>query len=47
MSVECDHCGLPVPAGLVETEAEHQFCCQGCRMVFEAIHETGLQGLVG
>jgi Cu2+-exporting ATPase len=40
--VKCDHCGLPVPAGLVEPEAEHQFCCNGCKMVFEAIRGCGL-----
>lgn len=40
--VTCDHCGLPVPAGLVDREAEQQFCCNGCRMVFEAISGCGL-----
>lgn len=38
----CDHCGLPVPAGLVDPEAEHQFCCHGCRSVYEVLHGAGL-----
>jgi Cu2+-exporting ATPase len=44
MSVECDHCGLPVPAGLVEDGAKLQFCCNGCRVAFQVIHEHGLDG---
>jgi len=32
-----------VPAGLVEDGAERQFCCNGCRTVYEAIHGCGLQ----
>jgi Cu2+-exporting ATPase len=39
----CDHCGLPVPAALIAEGAERQFCCQGCRFVYEAIHEQGLE----
>jgi Cu2+-exporting ATPase len=42
MSIECDHCSLPVPAGLVEPGAERQFCCNGCRVAFEVIHDHGL-----
>lgn len=38
----CAHCTLPVPAGLVREAAEHQFCCPGCRAVFEQIHACGL-----
>ncbi|HEX2839571.1 MAG TPA: heavy metal translocating P-type ATPase [Phycisphaerales bacterium] len=38
----CTHCGLDVPAGLVEHDAEHQFCCEGCRAAFHVIHEGGL-----
>ncbi len=41
-SPACTHCGLPVPAGLVEAGAEAQFCCQGCRMVHRIIHDHGL-----
>jgi len=42
MSIECDHCGLPVPAGLVDPEAERQFCCGGCRVAFDVIQGAGL-----
>ena len=38
----CSHCGLPVPAGLVEPGAEQQFCCGGCRAVYEMIHACNL-----
>ncbi len=38
----CDHCGLPVPAGMVNTDAEIQFCCNGCKLVYETIHSCGL-----
>lgn len=41
--VACSHCLLPVPAGLVEAGAEHQFCCGACRAVWEAIHGCGLE----
>ncbi|UCD75943.1 MAG: heavy metal translocating P-type ATPase [Phycisphaerales bacterium] len=40
--VICDHCKLPVPSGLIDPAAERQFCCGGCRMVWEAIHGCGL-----
>jgi Cu2+-exporting ATPase len=39
----CAHCGLAVPAGLVEAHAERQFCCHGCRAVFESLHACGLE----
>ncbi|RMH00916.1 MAG: heavy metal translocating P-type ATPase, partial [Planctomycetota bacterium] len=42
-TVRCAHCSLPVPPGLVEDGAERQFCCQGCRTVWEAIHGSGLE----
>ena len=38
----CSHCRLPVPAGLVEEGAPRQFCCGGCRTVYELIHVHGL-----
>ena len=38
----CAHCGLPVPSGLVTDSSEAQFCCVGCRTVFEILHEHGL-----
>jgi Cu2+-exporting ATPase len=41
-NVVCDHCGLPVPPGLVDPEADQQFCCNGCRSVYEIIHSCGL-----
>jgi Cu2+-exporting ATPase len=39
----CTHCGLPVPAGLIEPGVEHPFCCNGCRTVHEVIHHHGLE----
>ena len=38
----CIHCGLPVPRGLFDPDAEHQFCCNGCRGAYELIHSCGL-----
>jgi len=38
----CTHCGLPVPAGLLEPHAPRQFCCGGCRTAYAVIHEVGL-----
>jgi len=40
--VRCSHCGLPVPAGLVEPDSPLQFCCHGCRTVYQVIHGCGL-----
>ncbi|MDE3174390.1 MAG: heavy metal translocating P-type ATPase, partial [Gemmatimonadota bacterium] len=40
--VPCTHCGLIVPAGLVEPGAGRQFCCAGCRSAYEILHEHGL-----
>lgn len=42
MACTCDHCGLPVPAGLVEAGAERQFCCGACRTAYRVIHAAGL-----
>jgi len=42
--IRCDHCGLPVPAGLVDDSAELQFCCSGCRVAYDVIHGAGLEG---
>ncbi|MEO1718204.1 MAG: heavy metal translocating P-type ATPase [Planctomycetota bacterium] len=39
---QCTHCGLPVPAGLVERNSEKQFCCGACRIAYAAISECGL-----
>ncbi len=41
--VDCTHCGLPVPAALVEPGSEQQFCCNGCRMVYRVIQGYGLE----
>lgn len=41
--VPCRHCGLPVPAGLVDPAATDQFCCSGCRTVHEVLHSHGLE----
>ncbi|WP_442485725.1 heavy metal translocating P-type ATPase [Aeoliella sp. SH292] len=41
-AVACEHCGLPVPRGLVDPVAEHQFCCHGCRTVYELLHDNSL-----
>lgn len=43
-SVECDHCKLPVPVGLIEPDAEFQFCCNGCKSVWNILHGAGLDG---
>ncbi len=38
----CAHCGLDVPAGLLDAVAERQFCCTGCRTAYAILHEHGL-----
>ena len=38
----CAHCGLPVPPGLMDQEAERNFCCTGCRTAYEILNEHGL-----
>ena len=40
--VACSHCGLPVSAGLVQVGASEQFCCNGCKTVYEIINTCGL-----
>ncbi len=42
-SHRCAHCSLPVPANHVEEGATHQFCCAGCRTVFEVLNQAGLE----
>ncbi len=39
----CSHCGLPVPAGLIEPGAVEQFCCSGCRVAYRVIRGAGLE----
>lgn len=46
-TIFCDHCGLPVPAGLIDTESDLQFCCSGCRLAYQIIHDHGLDGFYG
>lgn len=41
-SVACEHCGLPVPKGLVDPAADHQFCCSGCETVYGLLEGEGL-----
>lgn len=38
----CAHCGLPVPPGLIEPDAEQQFCCHACETVHHMIRSCGL-----
>jgi len=45
--VLCDHCGLPVPKGLIAEAETHQFCCNGCSTVFSILNSTGLEGYYG
>ena len=40
--VSCTHCGLPVPRGLIVENSKLQFCCNGCKTVYEVIHACGL-----
>jgi len=40
---DCDHCGLPVPRGLIEAGAQRQFCCRGCFAAWGILHEHGLE----
>lgn len=41
-AVACSHCRADVPAGLIEPGEEHQFCCSGCRTVFDVLRSAGL-----
>lgn len=38
----CAHCGLPVPAGYVDSATVDQFCCAGCRTAYAILNEHGL-----
>ncbi|MEZ6234795.1 MAG: heavy metal translocating P-type ATPase [Phycisphaerales bacterium] len=38
----CTHCGLGVPAALIQPDAIEQFCCDACRLVYQTIHACGL-----
>jgi len=41
--VDCTHCGLPVPAGLIVSQREAQFCCHGCQTAHQLITANGLE----
>jgi len=47
-SAACFHCGLPIePATLQHSVIQGEdrgFCCSGCMLVCQAIHESGLDG---
>ncbi len=43
----CAHCGLSVPAGLLDESAEQQFCCGGCHTAFGILHAHGLDSYYG
>ncbi len=38
----CAHCGLDVPASLIVAAESRQFCCAGCRTVYELLSGCGL-----
>ena len=38
----CAHCGQHVPSTHTNSETEKQFCCAGCEMAFQLIHDFGL-----
>ena len=42
VALACAHCGLPVPAGMIDVNAAEQFCCKGCRVVRATIEACGL-----
>ena len=39
----CEHCGLPVPKGLIRADKSYQFCCTGCEVAYELIRSNGLE----
>ncbi len=41
----CDHCGLPVPKGLLRADRKAQYCCNGCEMAALLLNEHGLEAL--
>jgi len=43
-TIHCAHCTLPVPEGLIEPGADNQFCCNGCKAVWNILHANGLDG---
>lgn len=43
IDIDCTHCGLPVPRGLLVDDRSEQFCCQGCHGAWTLIHANGLE----
>jgi len=41
VGLQCDHCGDPCPDPSIELEQKF-FCCQGCKTVYQVLHEHGL-----
>lgn len=39
----CWHCGNPVPASLINSESETQFCCNGCQTAYQLIHDMKME----
>jgi Cu2+-exporting ATPase len=46
-SIQCEHCGLPVPPDFESENDELSFCCNGCRTVYHAISDAGLETFYG
>jgi Cu2+-exporting ATPase len=42
VQILCAHCQTEVPTALIDPESDEQFCCAGCRAVYETIHACGL-----
>ncbi|MEY2929351.1 MAG: hypothetical protein RL033_100 [Pseudomonadota bacterium] len=42
--VDCRHCGLPVSNASIDASADEQFCCAGCRTVFQMLRANELEG---
>ncbi|MCP4099099.1 MAG: cadmium-translocating P-type ATPase [Planctomycetaceae bacterium] len=40
--VDCTHCGLGVPPGLLDSTRTEQFCCAGCKGAYQLIEASGL-----
>jgi P-type Cu2+ transporter len=38
----CAHCGLDVPTTTAKSESDKVFCCAGCELAFQLIHDFGL-----
>lgn len=38
----CAHCSQDVPLGKIQKNREQQFCCSGCELAYQLIHDYGL-----